>query len=99
MNKQSKTLQQMSPPNDLKGMLEYLNLRTIADNYQNILNSSAKENISHEEFLTKLVSLESSSKFERQVNARITCAKFPVIKTLEQFDFNHPSGIQKQKIM
>ncbi len=63
------------------------------------MESAGEENLSHEEFLKRLLSNESSFKFQRQVSSRIAHAYFPVIKTLDQFNFAHPSYIPKQKIL
>ena len=90
---------QASCPATLDEMMAYLHLRGIAKDYKTMLDSAGKENLSHEEFLYKLLSHESSLKFERQASVRIAQARFPAIKTLEQFDFAHPSGIPKQKIL
>jgi len=90
---------QASCPATAEEMMSYLNLRGIAKDYKAMLEAAGKENLSHEEFLHKLLSLETSLKFERQVSARIAHARFPAVKTLEQFDFVHPSSIPKQKIL
>ena len=86
-------------PNNLEEMFSYLNLPDSLTGYKSHLAQAAKENISHEEFLRRLLSQESSAKFERQVNCRLAQAKFPYIKTMEQFDWNHPSAIPKAKIL
>lgn len=86
-------------PKTLDEMMHYLNLPASLNHYKNLLETAGKENLSHEEFLRRLLSLESSSKFERQIASRIAQAKFPVIKTIESFDFNHPASVPKQKIL
>lgn len=92
-------VQQLHCPKSIEEMLDYLRLPVTAAHYARIIESAGKENLSHEEFLRKLLSHESNAKFERQVSSRIAHARFPVIKTLDQFDFAHPSGIPKQKIL
>ena len=86
-------------PATIEEMMGHLNLRTLAANYTSFIASAAKENLSHEEFLRRLLSFESSAKFERQVSVRIAHARFPAIKTIDTFDFAHPSNIPKQKIL
>ena len=80
-------------------MLGYLKLPVSLENYKQLLDTAGKENLSHEEFLLRLLSNESSAKYERQTANRIAKAKFPSIKTIEDFDFNHPTKIPKQKIL
>ena len=86
-------------PQSLEEMLSYLNLSQSLQTYKIQLDQAAKENLSHAEFFKRLLSAETSSKFERQVAARIAQAHFPFIKTIEEFDFNHPTSIPRTKIM
>jgi DNA replication protein DnaC len=86
-------------PKNLDEIMDYLNLPVSLKNYTSILDSAGKENLSHKEFLVRLLSLESCAKFERQIQSRIIHAKFPQIKTLDTFDFNFPTSIPKQKIL
>lgn len=89
----------LSCPGTLEGMLEYLNLTHSLKNYQGMLGAAAQENLSHQEFLCRLLSDESSAKFARQTQNRIAQARFPALKTIDSFDFNHPASIPKQKIL
>jgi DNA replication protein DnaC len=89
----------LSCPNTLAGMLAYLNLTQCLKTYQEMLASAAQANLSHQEFLCRLLSEESSAKFARQTQNRITQARFPSLKTIDHFDFNHPASIPKQKIL
>lgn len=87
------------PPQTLAEMLEYLNLPQSLENHKHQLDEAGKGNLSHEEFLKRMLSQEVAAKFERQVNARVFQARFPFIKTIEQFDWGHPASIPKNKIM
>lgn len=89
----------LTAPKTIGEMLDYLHLNATAKDYEKILETAGKENLSHEEFLKRLLSNESGFRFERQVNHRIAQARFPTIKTLETFDFGHPASIPKQKIL
>ena len=86
-------------PKSLDEMLDYLHLYASLKNYKSLLEAAGKENLSHQEFLLRLLSQEAASKFERQILSRITQAKFPQVKTMDTFDFNHPASIPKQKIL
>ena len=79
--------------------LDYLKLPRIRQVYEEISEKAAKENLSHIEYLAKLMSEESAAKFERSIHARIIQARFPLIKTIDSFDFNHPESINKQQIL
>ena len=86
-------------PQNLEEILDFLHLPVALKNYSSILDTAGKENLSHNEFLLRLLSLESCAKFDRQIQSRIIQAKFPQLKTLDTFDFNFPSSIPKQKII
>ena len=86
-------------PKNLEEMLGYLHFHSSLKNYKALLDAAGKENLSHQEFLLRLLSQESSAKFERQIQSRITQARFPQVKTIDTFDFNHPASIPKQKIL
>jgi DNA replication protein DnaC len=86
-------------PHTLPDMLDYLNLPVCAQTHADVIAQAGKDNLSHEEFLRRLLSNESAAKFERQVKSRIAAARFPNIKTLDTFDWNHPTAIPKAKIL
>lgn len=79
--------------------LNYLRLLRIQKIYEDIAKQAAKENLSHIDYLAKLISEEAAARFERSIRARINHARFPVIKTIDTFDFNHPESINKQQIL
>lgn len=89
----------LSCPNTLEGMLEYLNLTHSLKNSQGTLEKAAQENLSHQDFLCRLLSDEASAKFARQTQNRIVQARFPGLKTIDSFDFNHPTSIPRQKVL
>jgi DNA replication protein DnaC len=86
-------------PETLPDMLRYLNLPVSADTYADVIAKAGKDNLSHEEFLKRFLSNEAAAKFDRQVKSRLAAAKFPKIKTLDTFDWNHPTSIPKAKIL
>jgi len=91
--------QSMVCPESLEGMFEYLNLKCGAKNIRGFIESADKENLSHESFLTRLLSEECSAKFSRQIQCRVAQARFPAIKTADSFDFQHPASIPRQKVL
>lgn len=86
-------------PESLADMLAYLNLPLSVGSYQTVLDHAGKDNLSHEEFLKRFLSNEVAAKFERQITSRLRSARFPRIKTLDTFDWSHPTSIAKAKIL
>jgi DNA replication protein DnaC len=94
------TIQRKPPTADtIEDVMRFLNLPVSAARYKQLIETAGKENLSHEEFLQRLLSEEASAKFERQVRARLAYARLPVTKNLDTFDFAHPASIPKQKIL
>src|SRR6266498_552387 len=84
---------------DLKTLLEYIDLHKTAQNYPDLINQAEKDNWSHLKFLETLASQEVSLKRERAIAHRISHARFPVLKTIDSFDFAFPSSIQRGKVL
>lgn len=51
------------------------------------------------DYLTQLAALEVSKRHENGVRARIAAARFPVIKTIESFDFALQPQLPKAKFL
>jgi len=52
----------------------------------------------HAEFLTELLTREYEAKLEKRAKRRIKEAKFPLLKTLESFDFTRAPNLPEAKI-
>ena len=63
-------------------MFAYLNLPISLETHAAILAQAGKDNVSHEEFLKRLLSVEAAAKFERQVDARLAAPGSPRSKNL-----------------
>jgi DNA replication protein DnaC len=75
--------------------LRSLRLPTMLANYRRILGDVAEPI----PYLTQLTSLEVAKRHENGVRARIAAAHFPVIKTIESFDFSLQPQIPKAKLL
>ena len=83
---------------DLEENLRYLKLPFILQQYNSLAEVAAQNNWSHVEFLANLIQGEADLKSDRSMERRIRFAKFPVIKTLEQFKWNWPKQINKLQV-
>jgi DNA replication protein DnaC len=75
--------------------LRALRLPAILVNYRRIAGDDAEKLI----FLQELVALEVDRRHENGVRARIAAARFPVIKTIESFDFSLQAHLPKAKLL
>ena len=65
--------------------LLHLRLPFIRQNYQSLADEAAREEWTPLKYLSRLIEGESQQRQERCIARRIAGARFPVIKTLEDF--------------
>ncbi len=79
--------------------LATLRLSRIAEIYREVLDQAARKNSSTLEVLSTLIAEEAIARSERALGRRIRQARLPKCKTLEEYDFNFPKRMPKQKIL
>ena len=79
--------------------LAVLKLLRIAEIYRETLDEAARNNLSMLEVLRTLISEEAIARAERSLQRRIRQARLPKHKTVEDYDFNYPKRLPKQKIL
>lgn len=84
--------------NDITDLLSYLKLPYIREHYEPIAQIAARKQWTHVHYLSELIKEESNLKKDRTIQRRIRMARFPVIKTLDQFDWSWPKKINKPQI-
>ena len=75
--------------------LSALNLPFMRENHQAFAQTAADRQWSHLNYLTELISGETAAREDRRVQRLIKQARFPVLKTLDQFDWNWPTKINR----
>lgn len=79
----------------LEQQMDYLKLHYMAENYDKTVQQALKEKWSHIDCLSSLVAGEAAARWDRSTQRRITSARFPVIKTVEQFKWSWPRNIDR----
>jgi DNA replication protein DnaC len=79
----------------LRSHLSALNLPFMLENYQSFAQTAADKHWSHLDYLTELLGGEAAARDDRRVQRCIKLARFPVLKTLDQFDWNWPTKINR----
>jgi len=82
-------------PDDLHQQLGYLNLPFMQEHFGPLASQAAQSQWAHLDFLGRLVEGEAAQRQDRARARRIQQARFPVLKTLEQFDFTWPGKINR----
>jgi DNA replication protein DnaC len=82
-------------PSLLAEQLLYLKLHYLADQHAPLAAEAAGQQWDHLEYLRRLIEGEYQTQYQRRVQARIKSARFPVLKTLEQFNWTWPKKINR----
>lgn len=85
-------------PQHLDEQLDYLKLRFMQQQYQELAAAAAKKSWTHQEYFTQLVQGEADLRWDNTIQRRIRMARFPVLKTLEQFQWNWPKKINQLQV-
>jgi DNA replication protein DnaC len=80
----------------LKENLKALNLSHMSANLGSLVRQAGENGTSHEEFLLALTEVELQMRAENRLKRKLREAKFPLLKTLEQFDYNNALELDKR---
>ncbi|MBU1568820.1 ATP-binding protein [Desulfopila sp. IMCC35006] len=85
-------------PQQLDEQLCYLKLRFMEHHYRDLAATAAKDNWSPQEYFAQLIQGETMLRWDNSIQRRISMARFPVVKTLEQFEWNWPEKINQAQV-
>lgn len=85
-------------PDTLLPHLRYLKLPYIEQHYASLAQQAAQEHQTHVDYLAGLVDGEARLRRERSTHRRVRLARFPVIKTLDQFQWTWPRKINRLQV-
>jgi DNA replication protein DnaC len=94
-NKDPKAPAAQAAPDELHKHLAYLNLPFMRQQVEELARQAADKQWSHLGFLGRLVEGEAALRQDRARVRRIHQARFPVLKTFDQFDFTWPAKINR----
>jgi DNA replication protein DnaC len=80
----------------LKENLKSLNLSHMSANLASLVRQARENGTSHEEFLLALSEVELQMRAENRLKRKLREAKFPLLKTLEQFDYSSAQELDKR---
>src|SRR5499427_2530242 len=82
----------------LEAQLKQLQVRYILNHYQTLATKAAQQQQSHVDYLAQLIEGEATMRENRSIERRIRNARFPVLKTLENFQWSWPKKINRPQI-
>lgn len=79
----------------LRAQLAAMHLGYVAQHFEALGQQAALAQSAHIDYLAQLIDGESCRRFANSTARRIALARFPVPKTLQQFDWSWPTGINE----
>lgn len=83
----------------LEEHLKMLRLPVFIESYQRTADECSRSNHSYPQYLAQLAEDEVNQRTQRAIERRIRIAKFPLTKTLDEFDFASQPTLNKQQIL
>jgi DNA replication protein DnaC len=80
----------------LVGLLEKMKMAHLAAQLDSLCEQAAKKDLAYKDFLAEALESEWQGRHVKGVEARLAIARFPWIKTLEQFDFNFQPSLDRR---
>src|SRR6516225_9833136 len=82
----------------LDAQLDSLHLSHVKSHYQDLANAAAHKQLPHLAYLAELIGGEATLRENRAIARRIKQARFPVLKTMEDFEWTWPKKINRPQI-
>lgn len=82
----------------LTSNLQDLKLSNAANNLESLLRQASESGLDHAQFLLELTEYEIQIKTENRLKRRIKEAKFPLVKTFENFEWEAAPDLDKKQI-
>jgi DNA replication protein DnaC len=95
---QSTTHQREPAIDTLPAQLTELHLSYVLQHYEALAGDAGAQHRSHVDYLGRLIEGEAHRREDRSIARRIALARFPVLKTLDQFEWSWPSQINRLQI-
>lgn len=83
----------------IESYMTFLQLKGLIPLYKNIIETASKKNIGYDEFLALLLKEEFKRKKEGSINTKISKARFPFLKTLQEFDFSFQPNLNEKELI
>lgn len=82
----------------LPEQLEFLKLPFIREHHEALAKQAAANQWTHLDYLARLIEGEAAWREDRSIKRRVKTARFPVLKTLDQFQWSWPKKINRPQI-
>jgi DNA replication protein DnaC len=83
----------------LESQMQTLKLKGVLTCYQDLTEKASQNNLSYTEYLSLLFEEELKRRNDGTVKTKVNKARFPFIKTLEEFDFSFQPSLREKEII
>jgi DNA replication protein DnaC len=83
---------------ELDHLLDKLKLEHLEAQLDAVCEQAARRGEDYKTFLTQALATEWQGRYQRSIEARLRQARFPWIKTLEQFDFDFQPSLDRRQV-
>ena len=83
---------------ELATLLEKLKLEHLENQLAAICEQAAQQELDYQSFLVQALGVEWQGRHQRGIEARLRQARFPCLKTLEQFDFDFQPSLDRRQV-
>src|SRR5512138_463515 len=83
---------------ELENLLERLRLEHLENQLDTVCEQASQRQLNYKDFLAQALQTEWQGRFQRNVESRLKLARFPWIKTLEQFEFDFQPSLDRKQV-
>ncbi len=83
---------------ELAGLLTKLKLEHLDAQLEAVCEQAAQRELDYQSFLTQALETEWQGRYRRGIETRLRQARFPWVKTLEQFDFDFQPSLDRRQV-
>jgi DNA replication protein DnaC len=82
----------------LDALFEKMKMEHLGEQLESVCEQASKRELNYKEFLAEALELEWRGRHLRGVESRLSQARFPWVKTLDQFDYNFQPSIDRKVV-
>ena len=82
----------------IKNYCKLLSIKVIGEIYEQEAEKAAISKISYQQYLYNLLKIQADMRIENSIKAKIKKAKFPFVKTIEEYDFSFQPQVDEKLI-
>jgi len=83
---------------ELARLLDKLKLDYLSSQLDSVCEQAAQQELDYKSFLSQALNAEWQGRYQRGIETRLRQARFPWLKTLEQFDFDFQPSLDRRQV-